>query len=376
MAGEPVLRGRIERDQWTVYGSYNPDRPLFHFAMGDAPGTEFYVASTSGEIVQMTTRHVRFWNWIGAVVHWLYPTMLRQHTAVWLQVVIWLTIVSLFLTVIGAYVGIRQFRFRWRQRRSPYRGWGLWHHYAGLVFGLFTLTWLVSGLFSVNPWGALEGRSFANEAERLRAVRLDFVGVREAVRSLGGTAVPTGAVRLEGFAAGGELNIVATDAAGERRRVDQEALRDAPWPETYFDRAAATLRPDAAVLDAGWIAAGDAYYYTHHEARAFPVYRIRYEDGERIYLDHVSGDLVFAVDRERRWWRWVFHALHRGDFSAVVRARPVWDLMMWLLLLGVTVGTATGTWMGVRRIVRWCAKPRQHPFNATPAIDAERSVAR
>ena len=69
--GEPVLRGRIERDQWTVYGSYNPDRPLYHFAMDDAPGTEFYVASTSGEIVQMTTRHVRFWNWIGAVVHWL-----------------------------------------------------------------------------------------------------------------------------------------------------------------------------------------------------------------------------------------------------------------------------------------------------------------
>ena len=77
---------------------------------------------------------------------------------------------------------------------------------------------------------------------------------------------------------------------------------------------------------------------THHEARSFPVYRIRYEDGERMYVDRVSGELAFAVDRERRWWRWVFHALHRGDFSAVVRARPVWDLMMWLLLLGVTAG--------------------------------------
>ena len=168
---------------------------------------------------------------------------------------------------------------------------------------------------------------------------------------------------------------MATDAEGERRRVDQEALRDAPLPESYFDEAAATLRPDAAVLDAGWLGTGDAYYYTHHEARSFPVYRIRYEDGERMYVDRVSGELAFAVDRERRWWRWVFHALHRGDFSAVVRARPVWDLMMWLLLLGVTAGTVTGTWMGVRRIVRWCARPRQHPFNATPAIDAERSVA-
>ena len=375
LAGQPVLRGRIERDQWTVAGSYHPHRPLYHFAMDDAPGTEFYVSSTAGEIVQTTTTHVRFWNWLGAVVHWLYPTMLRQHTAVWLQVVIWLTIVSLFLTVIGAYVGIRQFRFRLHGRRSPYRGWGLWHHYAGLVFGLFTLTWLVSGLFSVNPWGALEGRSFANEAERLGGLRLGFADVREAVGSLGGSVVPRGTVRLEGFATGGELSHLATDAQGQRRRVDPAAFRAAPLPESYFERAPATLRPDAAVRDAGWIGTGDAYYYTHHETRSFPVYRIRYEDGERLYLDRVSGHLVYAVDRERRWLRWVFHALHRGDLHAVVRARPLWDLMMWLLLLGVTAGTVTGTWMGARRIVRWSANRARHPFNATPEIDADRSVA-
>ena len=375
LAGQPVLRGRIERDQWTVYASYHPHRPLYHFAMDDAPGTEFYVSSTTGEIVQATTTHVRFWNWLGAVVHWLYPTMLRQHTAVWLQVVIWLTIVSLFLTVIGAYVGIRQFRFRLHRRRSPYRGWGLWHHYAGLVFGLFTLTWLVSGLFSVNPWGALEGRSFAGEAERLGGLRLDFADVREAVGSLGGTVLPRRTVRLEGFATGGELSFVASDANGQRQRLDPAALRAAPLPESYFERAPATLRPDAAVRDAGWIGTGDAYYYTHHEERPFPVYRIRYEDGERLYLERVSGELVYAVDRERRWLRWVFHALHRGDFSAVVRGRPLWDLMMWLLLLGVTAGTVSGTWMGARRIVRWCANRAVHPFNATPEIDANRSVA-
>ena len=273
-------------------------------------------------------------------------------------------------------MGIRQFRFRRRQRRSPYRGWGLWHHYAGLLFGLFTLTWLLSGLFSVNPWGALEGRSFANEAERLGGLPVDFASVREAVRSLDGTVAPTGAVRLEGFAAGGELSFMATNGEGQRRRLDHETFGDAPLRESYFENATATLRPDADVRDAGWIDTGDAYYYSHHETRSFPVYRIRYEDGERVDLDRVSGELVFAVDRERRWLRWVFHALHRGDLHPVVRARPVWDLMMWLLLLGVTVGTVTGTWMGVRRIVRWCAKPRQHPFNATPAIDAQRSVAR
>jgi len=39
----------------------------------------------------------------------------------------------------------------------------LWHHWTGLVFGILTLTWLFSGLLSLNPWGTLESRSFALE---------------------------------------------------------------------------------------------------------------------------------------------------------------------------------------------------------------------
>ena len=116
--GQLELRGAVERDQWTVYPSYQPHRPLFHFAMNDAPGTELYVSSTTGEVVQMTTSRIRFWNWMGAVVHWIYPTMLRQHTAVWMQVVIWLSIASLFLAVMGVYIGLRQYKSRGSGRRS------------------------------------------------------------------------------------------------------------------------------------------------------------------------------------------------------------------------------------------------------------------
>lgn len=352
LAGTPELQGMVERDQWTVGGSYHPHRPLYHFAMDDPAGTEFYISSTTGEVVQMTTARVRFWNWIGAVVHWLYPTALRQHTAIWLQVVICLTIASLFLTVVGVYIGIRQYRFRRLERRSPYRGLWLWHHYAGLVFGLLTLTWLVSGLSSVNPWGALEGWSFAEEAARLRGTGLDYQHIRSVVQSFGDVAVPAGTVRLTGASLAGEVGIVAADAEGLRQRFAGNTLRVAPLADSHFKRAAAVLRPDAPLRDAGWIAEDDAYYYTHHEVRRFPVYRIRYRGGERFYLDGVSGELAFAVDRERRW-RWVFHALHRGDFTALARSRPLWDLMMWLLLLGVTASALTGNWLGYKRIVRW-----------------------
>ena len=369
LSGQPRLLGVIEQDQWTVYPAYHSHRPLYHFAMNDSAGTEFYVSSTTGEVVQLTTSRARFWNWMGAVVHWLYPTMLRQHTGAWLQTVIWLTIVSIFLTVIGIYIGLRQYKVRRNRRKSPYRGWALWHHYAGLVFGLFTLTWLVSGLFSVNPWGALEGRDYFEENQRLRGAVLDFEDVRDFIFSLPRNYIPGSTVRLEGSLVDGQLNLVASDLKGVRVRLQRDALIPDPLPEDFFTRAGHLIRPGTPVQESDWITTGDAYYFNHHEARPFPVYRIKYDDGERIYLDSVSGELVFAVDRERQWLRWIFHALHRGDFSRLIRKRPIWDFLMWPLMLGVTVGVLSGTWMGIRRVVRSIQSPKKFPFNSIPELD-------
>ena len=358
LQGDPRLVGQVLRDQWTVYASYTPHRPLFHFAMDDSAGTEFYVSSTTGEVVQMTTFRQRFLNWMGAVIHWLYPTALRQHTGVWLQVVIWLTIASLFLTVIGIYIGLRQFK-TWRNgRRSPYRGWALWHHYAGLVFGLLTLTWLFSGLFSVNPFGALEGRGFGPERARLTGAQLDYGASARFVGDLAPAPgrLPESTVRLDGSIIGEALQIVVTDKRGERTRLNASTLEPEPLPDEFFRRAGAAMRPGVAVAGAGWIADDDAYYFSHHVPRRFPAYRIRYEDGERFYLDSISGELVYAADRDRRWYRWVFSALHRGDFSSLARSRPIWDLMMWPLMLGVTVSAITGTWLGIRRLFKPVAK--------------------
>ena len=150
----PTSSSNVERDQWTVHSRFGQHRPMLKYRNDE--GIEWYVSSQTGEVVQTTTGSERFWNWLGSVVHWLYPTALRQHVTAWAQTVIWLTIFSLFLTITGVVIGIRQFRKRGNGRRSPYKAWLLWHHYAGLIFGLLTFTWLFSGLFSMNPWGALE----------------------------------------------------------------------------------------------------------------------------------------------------------------------------------------------------------------------------
>ena len=52
----PTLRATITNDQWTVYPSYDPHRPLYQFQANDDAGTQWYVSSLTGEIVQIITR--------------------------------------------------------------------------------------------------------------------------------------------------------------------------------------------------------------------------------------------------------------------------------------------------------------------------------
>lgn len=342
---------QLERDQWTVYGSYDVHRPLFKFVGDDAAGTAWYVSSRTGEVVQITTASERFWNWLGAVPHWLYPTQLRQHTLLWSQVVIWLTIAGTFLTVLGLYVGIRQYKSRRSGRRSPYRGVALWHHYAGLFFGVLTLTWLVSGFFSMNPWGLLESRSFESEQARYQGSSLTFDSTAQNfVASLGAFDLPNEFVRLEAHVVNGRRFHLAWDQQGHRRRLGENLREVIPVVQDSIVTASGKLRPDAVVQSEEWLQTADAYYYDHHEKRSYPVYRIIYEDGERFYLDDLTGQVLLAVDTNSRLYRWLHYGLHRGDFASWLRGRPVWDLVMLILLAAVTTGTLTGTWMGIKRI--------------------------
>lgn len=358
--GPMRYEGPVQQDQWTVYAAYHAHRPLHRFAADDPAGTQWYVSDTTGEVVQVTTAHERFWNWLGAVIHWLYPTALRQHTALWAQVVIWLTIVGIFLTVIGLYIGIRQFRAGAKGRRSPYRGAALWHHYSGLLFGVLLLSWGVSGLFSMNPWGWLEGESAAPERARLTGSGLSGATVREWVERLGPGAVDGRTVRLEGYALSGRFGVIARDAHGVRRRLAPDGR---PEPLTPDDWAAlaSRLQPDQPIRETAWLTNGDAYYYDHHESLDFPVFRVVFDDpgGSRYYLDGVSGELARKVDAERRWYRWLHYGLHRGDFTGWLRRRPVWDAVMLVLLAGVTVSSTTGAWLALRRLARNATRRRQ-----------------
>jgi len=378
----PRYLGTVDRDQWTVTAAFDRHRPLHLFALDDPAGTLWYFSSTTGELVQASTRAERFWNWLGSVPHWLYPTLLRQNGPLWIKVVIATSLVGLFLTAIGLYIGIARLKRRRSGRWSPYRGLALWHHWLGLAFGVLTLTWLGSGLLSVNPWGLLEPSGAFAERENLRGAVLDVEDLRRWAAALARTEPPAGIVRLELAPFGGRIGVIAHDADGRATRLDAETLSPAPLDVSELERAAGTLVPGVPIASAELVSTEDAYYFSHHAKRPLPVYRVILADEPetRYYIDPTSGRLLLKVDAAQRGYRWLFEGLHRLDFAAPMRVRPLWDVLMIVLLAGVTGVSATGTWMGIRYLRRRKARfgidmGRPGRQRETETVYAERSTA-
>ncbi|PTD20240.1 PepSY domain-containing protein [Sphingomonas fennica] len=343
IGGDALAAVPTGMDQWTVQ-TFRRHQPMHRIDY--AGGATAYVAA-SGEVVQQTSRAERFWGWLGAVPHWLYPTLLRQDGALWSQVVIWSAFTGCFLTVTGLWVGIARLRRNRRGRiASPYRGLWWWHHMAGLFFGLLTLSWVASGLLSMNPWGFLESEAGFAERERL-AGPMRWGDVAAAIGRL--PALPPGTVRLEAAPLGGRTYLAAVFADGRRIRLGDDG-RPAPLAR---DELAAALANGPPVAALELMRGEDDYYYAHKYPVTLPVWRAVLGDAgrTRLYIDPATGRLIRAFDGNSRAFRWLMDGLHSLDLPAL-RLRPIRDIVVLPLLAAVTLVCATGTWMGFRAVGR------------------------
>jgi uncharacterized iron-regulated membrane protein len=341
---------QIRLDQWSIQ-SADRNQPAHRIALDDAAGTQLYINGRSGEIFQQTTRSERVLNWFGAIPHWLYPTALRRNGPLWSQVVIWTSVAGTFLTLTGMYVGICRLR---RSRSggavaSPFRGWWYWHHIAGLVFGVLTLTWVFSGLLTMNPWGLLEGSGVGAKLQAQLAGAPPVAKLRQFLGTLPGSLPAGEYVQLRAQPFGGRLFVVAYRADGSSLRVDA-AGRLAPFAQADLRQALAGLDTTVASLET--LPAGDAYYYARGDGVELPVYRAILADQQRthLYVSPTTGSFR-SVDRDGRRSRWWLDGLHALDFPGL-RGRPPWQMLVLLLLAGVTVSCITGSWMAIQRIRR------------------------
>ena len=298
------------------------------------------------------TARERRWAYAGPVLHWLYFTPLRRHAGAWAQTIIWLSIAGCVMCVSGLAWGLIV------ARRSPYAGLMRWHHYAGLIFGATTCTWIFSGLLSMDPWDWHP--STAPKLEQRDAVaggplRLDLLTL-EAMRSAVATLTASTEVKdVEVVQFQHEIFLASADRLVPLRAPHQPAL--AEFDGRRLTAAAAAALPGVPLADATHLSAYDAYYYDRDNALPLPVVRVRFADPQRtwLYLDPRRGAIVRREARLSRVNRWLYHGLHSLDFPGFYARRPLWDVVMIALSLGGLASAITSivpAWRRLRRVAR------------------------
>jgi len=348
----------LHNDQWTVAGTFDFDRPLYRIALHDERGTELYVSSHSGEIMLDTTARERTWNWVGAVLHWLYFRDLRAKPAVWSQVVLWTSGVGIAVALTGLWLGIDRLRIRRRNGNSamtPYRGWMAWHHLAGIVGGLFLLTWIFSGWLSMGPpvpWSKKfdAQRMAAGVAAYSGSSTVEFGTPLSVLQQLDDREAREASFMW----VLGRPQIVLTDGAQNKTVLDGITGAERKLAEQDLIDAAPRLAPDAHLVATQRLDHEDAYWYSRRADRTLPVLRFIFDDADRtwVHVDPQTGRVISWMRASDRVHRWLFNAFHSLDFRWLLAHRPAWDLVMWLLsIAGLAISTSSVV-IGWRRLRR------------------------
>ena len=348
-----------DADQWSF--GIRGRMPVHRIAVEDAAGTRLYVTENGGEVVLKTNASGRFWGWTGAVLHWLYFTPLRRNAALWNEVIVWTSIAGTIMCVAGMAWGLwrlaplRGYRLRDHRQWSPYAGWMRWHHYAGLIFGLVTTTWIFSGLLSMDPWDWHPSTAPTRD-QRSRvaggSIALGDLSVGKLQKVFAAFApehpkeIEITRFRGHYYAAAG-AGIVSFDEP-------QFGARDQLAADLIVGAAGVAM--DVPIEGMSWLDQYDAYYYDRDGALSLPVLRVRYADPQQtwLYFDPKHGTIARKEERLTRLNRWLYHGFHSLDFPFLYYKRPLWDIVVIALSIGgivLSATTLTASWRRVKRSV-------------------------
>jgi hypothetical protein len=379
------IRTVTEPDQWTL--TQARALPLHKFSVDDEDATEVYVSPQSAEVSLVTTRRSRALAWLGTIPHWFYFTPLRVNQPVWYWTVVWVSAVGCLLAVLGLVLSVTQFRRTQPFRLAasiPYRGWMRWHYMTGALFGVFALTWVFSGLMSMEPfaWTRATGLDVPRDAlgargldlERYPAVdaaalqnilagrelkELELVSLREEPYYVArvtpvGNGADFGSERQHQpypLTAGANPNELLIAASSMQ-------LRHEPFStESLLEKLRRAI-PDAAIVEQELLSEYDSYYYARNGAAPLPVLRVKFDDPDAtwVYVDPRKSEVVALTHRSSRLERWLFNGLHSLDFAFWYDKRPLWDIGMILLSLGALATSGIGMYLGFKRLRRDLAR--------------------
>lgn len=358
----PRYQGLVVEDVYTHSRALDAHRPLHRVDMDDPARTRLYLSSATGAVVLDATRAERGWNYAGAWLHWLYPLRGNALDPWWHDIVVWLSVAGVAAALTGSVIGILRWRFSRPYAsgsRSPYRESMMrWHHITGLLFAAVTITWIFSGLMSMNPW-----KLFTSAAAPLARSAYAGPAGHQALASpqslLAALAQPPTELRWTRSA--GQDLVLARGASGQTEVLSAATARPQAPDEAVLRHAAASLLPGARLAETQVVRDYDLYYYARdehammgHVEKPLPVWRLVYDNPQAswVYLDPKTGEILGRQDRSTRAGRWLFAFLHSWDWTGLLSRRPLWDALLIFLSLGGAALSLTGVVVGWRRLGR------------------------
>ncbi len=343
-----AIAGPYRYDQWVVHQHFDPERPFFRVSLADHKGTQLYVSVLTYQVMQRTTLHQRFWNWAGAVIHWIYPTIIRRSYALWDNLVWCLALVGIVVAAAGLTLGITRMRAALRHPTRPgisaFRGLFRGHHISvdhGRIFS--------TGIPTGNEIAAIRGLTIPNAlaAVTLQDLRIlppsseiDLVALNDQSYLVGHSAAADPRIMA---ASGGPIIHAFPDSALEA------AIRGA-WPGLSFQRFAHIKPHD--------------WYANLPDAPLPPNARRVYFTGQGeiwIDIDADSGTALDVMDQSRRVYCWLFDGLHTFDIPGLPEHPILQKIIMLILLAAGFALSVSSVILAVRRLRRTLPKAISKP---------------
>ncbi|WP_299456022.1 PepSY-associated TM helix domain-containing protein [uncultured Microscilla sp.] len=365
--GNKVKIAHVEKmttlDQWTPRTRFLPYLPAYRVYLDDDKGTVCYVSSITGQLFQKLNTADKIWAWLGPIPHWIYFKSLRIHAQLWRDVIVALSLVGVVMCLTGLYMGIIRVRRKKGNKWafSPYKKvWFKWHHYTGFVFGLFTFTWILSGLFSMNPWKWSPSNSLSSEAKEVwqggkLSPELFSVSPNKAIANI---EEKVSELTLTCFAGKPYYQLKMADGTSKLLPCDGTYTLLEHLDNRSYVQQVQALHPKVKILRVRELTDYDAYYYNKQRTKPLPVLKVDLADRSNTtyYINPKTAKVAMKYENTSRINRWVYHGLHSLDFPSLFFRRPLWDIVMMILLLGGTSLSITGlalTWKWFKRKVNF-----------------------
>jgi amino acid transporter len=259
------------------------------------------------------------------------------------------------MCIAGIIIGVRSYLVIYRKKKkwkTPYKKPVYkWHHILGFIFGIFVFTFAFSGMMSlaeVPQWMVkvhnpdIQRTVLAPEPVVLQSYKLDYRQILH--------AFPHQVKSIE-WASFGKTPLYKAVIGNEMYffNAENHELTKLYVSKNMIKRKLSTIHTEPVAIHL--IREYDNYYINRERTLLLPVYKVDVADADHstYYIQPENGSIRY-YNTNTKVRRWTYQVLHSFELGFLVKHPILWNILMWVTMIGGTLVSVTGVRLGFRYI--------------------------